>query len=64
MEFMKGLQEELQQLGLNIEVDERQLDISHSDIIRLNNEIGNMVENDRIMLASSPHKAARFACSV
>lgn len=64
MEFMKGLQQELRQLGLNIEVDEKPLEISHADIVKLNNEISNMTKNNGIMLASSPYKAARFACSV
>ena len=64
MEFMKGLQQELQQVGLNIEIDEKPLDISYSDIVKLNNEISNMAENDRIMLAYSPYKAGRLACSV
>lgn len=63
MEFIKGLQEELRQMGQELDFEEKILEISHSDIVKLNSEIGKMVENDRIILESSPNKAARFACS-
>ena len=63
MEFMQGLQQELLQMGMRTEVEETILEFSSTDIVKLNGEIGLMVENDRIMLESSPGKAARFACS-
>ena len=63
MKFMQGLQQELQQMGHDAEVDEKVLELSSTDIVKLNNEINVMVEKDRIMLESSPGRAARFACS-
>lgn len=63
MEFRKGLEEELRKEGINIQVDKRVLDISSTDIVRLNRRIGQMIDDDRRMLESSPSKAARYACS-
>lgn len=63
MEFMKGLQDELQKNGKNIEMEETVLEISPADIVKLNSKISKTIEDDRIMLESSPSKAARFACS-
>lgn len=63
MEFRKGLREELQKEGINIQVEKRALDISSTDIVRLNRRIGRMIDEDRRMLESSPSKAARYACS-
>lgn len=63
MEFRRGLREELQKEGINIQVEKRVLDISSTDIVRLNRRIGQMIDEDRRMLESSPSKAARYACS-
>ena len=63
MEFRKGLKEELQKEGINLQVDKKVLNISSTDIVRLNQQIGQMIDDDRIMLEASPSKAARFACS-
>lgn len=63
MEFSKGLKEELKKEGVNLHVDKKVLDISSTDIVRLNQRISQMIDDDRIMLESSPGKAARFACS-
>lgn len=63
MEFGKGLEEELLREGIDIRVDKKILDISSTDIVRLNRRIGQMIDDDRVMLESSPGKAARFACS-
>ena len=63
MEFRKGLEEELRKEGINIQVDKRALDISSTDIVRLNRRIGQMIDDDRRMLESSPSKAARYLCS-
>lgn len=62
MEFRKGLQEELGKEGIKLQVKEKELNISSTDIVRLNQQIGQMIDEDRIMLESSPGKAARFAC--
>ena len=63
MKFREGLQAELNQEGIDVQVEEEVLDISSTDVVRLNQRIGRMIEDDRIMLESSPGKAARFACS-
>lgn len=63
MEFNKGLKEELQKEGSNLHVNKKILDISSTDIVQLNQRINQMIDDDRIMLESSPSKAARFACS-
>ncbi len=63
MKFREGLQAELDQEGIDVQVEEEVLDISSTDVVRLNQRIGRMIEDDRIMLESSPGKAARFACS-
>lgn len=63
MEFGKGLEEELLREGIDIHVDKKILNISSTDIVQLNRRIGQMIDDDRVMLESSPGKAARFACS-
>lgn len=63
MNFRQGLQQELQQENINIQAVETELVLSSTDIVQLNHEIGLMIDEDKIMLESSPGKAARFACS-
>lgn len=63
MEFRKGLQLELQEKNIRVEAEEEELVLSPTEVVRLNHEIGLMIDEDRIMLESSPGKAARFACS-
>lgn len=63
MEFRQGLQEELHKEGIELQVKEKVLNVSSTDIVRLNKQISQMIDDDRIMLESSPGKAARFACS-
>lgn len=63
MDFRKGLQLKLQEKNISLEAEEEELVLSPSEVVRLNHEIGLMIDEDRIMLDSSPGKAARFACS-
>lgn len=63
MNFRQGLQQELQKENINIQAVETELMLSSTDIVQLNHEIGLMIDEDKIMLESSPGKAARFACS-
>ncbi|MCM1327360.1 MAG: hypothetical protein NC249_12160 [Lachnoclostridium sp.] len=63
MNFKQGLQQELQNENINIQAVETELVLTSTDIVKLNHEIGLMIEADKIMLESSPGKAARFACS-
>lgn len=60
MEFSKGLEEELRKEGIDISVKKEIMDISSTDIVRLNKQIGQMVEEDRQMLNQSPGMAARY----
>lgn len=62
MEFGKGLEEELRKEGIDISVKTEIMDISSTDIVRLNKQIGQMVEEDRQMLNQSPGMAARYPC--
>lgn len=62
MEFGKGLEEELRKEGINLQVKERIVDISSTDIVRLNNKIGQMIEEDERMLKQSAINAGRFPC--
>lgn len=62
MEFGKGLEEELRKEGINLQVKERIEDISSTDIVRLNNKIGQMIEEDERMLKQSAINAGRFPC--
>ncbi len=60
MEFRKGLKEELEKEGIHIQTEKKILDISSTDIVRLNKQIGQMVEEDRQMLNQSPGMADRY----
>lgn len=62
MEFRKGLEEELRKEGIDISVKKEKMDISSTDIVRLNKQIGQMVEEDRQMLKQSAINAGRFPC--
>lgn len=62
MEFRKGLKEELKKEGIDLQVKERIVDISSTDIVRLNNKIGKMIEDDERMLKQSAINAGRFPC--
>lgn len=62
MEFRKGLEEELRKEGIDIRVDRKIVDISSTDIVRLNNKIGQMIEEDERMLKQSAINAGRFPC--
>lgn len=62
MEFRKGLEEELRKEGIDIRVDRKIVDISSTDIARLNNKIGQMIEEDERMLKQSAINAGRFPC--
>ncbi len=63
MDFMQRMQGNLQRKGEDLTVKRVKLDISPAGIIKLNNQIEQMVEEDRVMLEASPGKAARYACS-
>lgn len=63
MEFSKELQEKILKEERSLQVKERVVDISSTDIVRLNQRISQMIDDDKLMLESSPSKAARFACS-
>lgn len=63
MEFSKDLQEKILKEERSLQVKERVVDISSTDIVRLNQRISQMIDDDKLMLESSPSKAARFACS-
>lgn len=63
MEFSKDLQEKILKEERSLQVKERVVDISSTDIVRLNQRIKQMIDDDKLMLESSPSKAARFACS-
>ncbi len=63
MEFGKGLQEKVAKEKRSLQGKERVVDISSTDIVRLNQRISQMIDDDKLMLESSPSKAARFACS-
>lgn len=63
MEFSKDLQEKILKEERRLQVKERVVDISSTDIVRLNQRINQMIDDDKLMLESSPSKAARFACS-
>lgn len=60
MEFRKGLQEELGKEGIKLQVKEKELNISSTDIVRLNQQIGQMIDEDRIMLNLA--RASRTVC--
>lgn len=62
MEFRKGLEEELRKEGIDIRVDRKIVDISSTDIVRLNNKIGQMIEEDERMLKQSTINAGRYPC--
>lgn len=62
MEFRKGLEEELRKEGIDIHVDRKIVDISSTDIVRLNNKIGQMIEEDERMLKQSAINAGRYPC--
>lgn len=62
MEFRKGLEEELRKEGIDIRVDRKIVDISSTDIVRLNNKIGQMIEEDERMLKQSAINAGRYPC--
>lgn len=63
MEFSKDLQEKILKEERSLQMKERVVDISSTDIVRLNQRIKQMIDDDKLMLESSPSKAARFACS-
>lgn len=62
MEFRKGLEEELRKEGIDIHVDKKIVDISSTDIVRLNRKIGQMIEEDEAMLKRSAINAGRYPC--
>lgn len=62
MEFGKGLEEELRKEEIDIGVKQIVVDISSTDIVRLNKKIGQMVEEDRQMLNQSHGMADRYPC--
>lgn len=63
MSILHLLQVDLRKQGKDIAINEETLDISATDVMRLNNEIEMQVDDNRVMLEASPGKAARYACS-
>lgn len=63
MEFGEDLQEKILREERDLQVKERVVDISSTDIVRLNQCINQMIDDDKLMLESSQINAARFACS-
>lgn len=62
MTFMEGLKEELQKQGKSIDVVETELNLTATDVVRLNSEIAGMVENDQRMVKNSARMADRYPC--
>lgn len=63
MSILHVLQEDLLKEGIDLKIDEYPVNITSTDIMRLNNEIELTVKDNRVMLESSPGRAARYACS-
>lgn len=63
MSILHMLKDELNKQNIDLTITEKTLDISSTDVMRLNNEIGLKVDDNRMMLEASPGKAARYACS-